>query len=306
MRDLEVQIKSKLDSLGVRWTQRGDEITCRCLNPEHKDTNPSFSINAESGLFNCFACGYSGSIQKLLDITEDEEAVRYRLYKEALTALADTQTEAVGDIGKSADFLPPRSVYEVPHMLRGIPKHIYDELDIYWCDTGKYRGRLIFPLLESDGAVLGFDARVWQHPDAPPVEPYAASAKYLRPSWMKTKDLVYGIDYIINHMGGTNTVLVCEGVYAAISYLAMGIPAVANFGLSAPSTIKIGMIMSTGATSIINAFDYDTAGIDGWAKVRDQWAKYFTIEPPLEIQQRMFKAGYTDINDFIQDIGETI
>lgn len=43
-----VKINGKLDVLG--------------LCPNHDDTNPSLSINTQTGLFNCFSCGFKGDI----------------------------------------------------------------------------------------------------------------------------------------------------------------------------------------------------------------------------------------------------
>ncbi len=42
----------------VKWN--GKEGLAKC--PFHEDKNPSLSVNPESGLFNCFACGQKGSI----------------------------------------------------------------------------------------------------------------------------------------------------------------------------------------------------------------------------------------------------
>lgn len=39
---------------------RGDEATALC--PFHEETNPSFSVNLKSGLYNCFGCGAKGNI----------------------------------------------------------------------------------------------------------------------------------------------------------------------------------------------------------------------------------------------------
>lgn len=39
---------------------RGDEATARC--PFHKETDPSFSVNLKSGLFNCFGCNEGGDV----------------------------------------------------------------------------------------------------------------------------------------------------------------------------------------------------------------------------------------------------
>lgn len=48
--------------LGLDFQIRGDEAWMSCIEPNHEDVHPSFSINIESGLAHCFACGWRGDI----------------------------------------------------------------------------------------------------------------------------------------------------------------------------------------------------------------------------------------------------
>lgn len=41
-------------------TRKGSEISCCC--PYHEETQPSFGINVDTGVFNCFSCEAKGSI----------------------------------------------------------------------------------------------------------------------------------------------------------------------------------------------------------------------------------------------------
>lgn len=67
---MAVDVESTLRGLGIEGVEYGDEFIARC--PKHfervgkEDNNPSFSINMESGLFNCFSCGYKGNINRLV------------------------------------------------------------------------------------------------------------------------------------------------------------------------------------------------------------------------------------------------
>lgn len=51
--------------LEVRGYTGNDEVICTCVNPEHHDSNPSACFNTSTGLFYCFACGYSANINQL-------------------------------------------------------------------------------------------------------------------------------------------------------------------------------------------------------------------------------------------------
>ena len=65
-----VDVEATLYALGIEGRTSGDELTGNC--PMHvrrtgrEDVHPSWSINLRSGLFNCFSCGYRGSIVTLI------------------------------------------------------------------------------------------------------------------------------------------------------------------------------------------------------------------------------------------------
>src|SRR5437763_17006956 len=45
------------------------------LCPFHEDTNPSFSVSEDKGLFNCFSCGASGDV---IDFTMKVEGIAFK------------------------------------------------------------------------------------------------------------------------------------------------------------------------------------------------------------------------------------
>ena len=84
-RTVIVDVPRTLLGLGIDGIEYGDEFLAPC--PKHfertgkEDRNPSFSINMNSGLFNCFSCGYKGNIHRLvadmkgISVEEAEETV---------------------------------------------------------------------------------------------------------------------------------------------------------------------------------------------------------------------------------------
>jgi len=65
------KIKSVLANLEIEVeNERGDEILALCPGHELRtgkiDQNPSWSINAETGLHHCFSCGYKGNLLTLV------------------------------------------------------------------------------------------------------------------------------------------------------------------------------------------------------------------------------------------------
>ena len=66
----EGDIEKTLLRLGIDSTQRRSELLATC--PMHKyrvgkeDSNPSWSINSETGAHHCFSCGYKGNVLTLI------------------------------------------------------------------------------------------------------------------------------------------------------------------------------------------------------------------------------------------------
>ena len=52
----------------VEFKPKGKELLCKCPFPDHKDGKPSFSVNIDKNLFQCFGCGRKGSI---IDFVKD-------------------------------------------------------------------------------------------------------------------------------------------------------------------------------------------------------------------------------------------
>ena len=68
------EMKDTLTRLDVEYYSiRGDEIQAECPAHEertgHKDRNPSFYINADTGAFICFSCGWKGSLYTLVTVS---------------------------------------------------------------------------------------------------------------------------------------------------------------------------------------------------------------------------------------------
>ena len=59
-------IEAALDDLGIDYTVRDNEASARCPSPDHHDRSPSWSCNLDTGMHNCFACGFGGSFIRLV------------------------------------------------------------------------------------------------------------------------------------------------------------------------------------------------------------------------------------------------
>jgi len=73
-----VTVETLLQQIGIRYRLAGDEAVAKC--PYHNDGHPSWSVNINSGIFYCFACGAKGNLAKLihdfLSISYEEAAIK--------------------------------------------------------------------------------------------------------------------------------------------------------------------------------------------------------------------------------------
>lgn len=275
-------ITTYLTSIGRRYNIVGDEIKTTCLNPKHIDEHPSFSINTMNGFYYCFSCQHKGHITNLVESTESiEELQRTTTYLEALRGLEDHEDGAE----QHTTNLPLDSGIKV-EPFRGLSAETIASAGLYYCNVGRYAGRIIFPMDD------GFDARIMPLDDTPPRVPMA---KYLRPTTFKTSHSMY----VCQPEGYSDTVIICEGVMDALSYQELGFHAAANFGLAACTPNKAGVLLAAGYTKVMNGFDPDAAGIQGWQQVKDSFREYFEIANPAEIIKELHKSKSSDINDYI-------
>ncbi len=285
--------------MGIPYNVRGIEIQCACLNPAHIDAHPSFSINSKTALFYCFSCQYKGTFKKYLDGEIDEDMERTAMYLQSLEALEDIDADVDGPI--SPVMLPPDSGIPIPpEGIRGISKEVLDRLEVFYCSRGKYKGRLIFPVKDTEGTLLGFDARIYTPKGHTKIEPINPQAKYLRPSSFKTAGIVYGT----YKSAYSDTIILTEGVFDALSWIELGYPAACNFGLLQASPEKAGMLLATGATKIACGFDLDKAGFEGWQNIKEGWRSYMEISRPSAKMKEFQQSGYKDINDYLIHLKE--
>lgn len=295
----QVAIEQFLTANKVPYTINGDQITCRCLNPKHMDSNPSFQFNAQEGYGHCFGCNYSTHISHLTEVEMDEETLRQYEYQKLIEQLHVGTTE----VGERDVILPPKA-FPITWMVRQISGDLMRDLGVYYCEKGKYCGRLIFPITDVDGVLLGYSSWI-----ATPeslgefsdrlVEPTRPHAKYLHSYGMVTADVLYPtmvMDLELKHHEGLH---LTEGLFDALSLIQLGHPAVCNFGLGSPSMNKVGEFLSMGYTKLVPAFDNDQAGMKGWQSIKDQWSEYVEISQPTQILRDLRDFGAKDANEYL-------
>ena len=288
---IKALIINKVKALNQSYTISGDELRTLCINPEHNDSKPSYFINLKDGKNHCFSCGYAIKPSKLIgDSVEDgidvEEVLRDAQYSYLEEMLSTKEQE------DKVFTLPPKA-YDIDKDWRGVSKELLQALGVYYCDTGRFAGRLVFPIYQDD-ELKGFDARIVNPSIVPEL---LQDVKWLRPKGMEVQKLCYPFDYL-KDLDCTHLVI-CEGVADCISYLELGVPAIPSFGVSPPETERITALLKLGVSTIGLAYDNDEAGRKASLKVYKDYVQWFKVKNhPLTY--KVFKTGVKDCNDYLK------
>ena len=295
-------IIDKLKQMNLKYEEvPGSEwIKCQCTNPNHHDNNPSAGVNVVSGILHCFSCGHNELFIKS-DSSNPEEAAdliwnaKYQNYKRQVQdtypdfdSIAETQKDRNKEL-----FLPPID-HKLTEEWRGLSPELLADAEAYACTHGKYRGRYVFPFYE-DGKVYGFDARIVD------ASANMVGAKWIRNRGAPVKDLVYPKDVLLKRFADLSHIVVCEGVADALSYIQMGVPAIASFGLTAPSPHRIETLIRIGVEKITLAFDNDEAGRKGMLDVLPYYQEWFEVVPH-SVVLFINNSGYKDANEFLEGV----
>ena len=287
---LAEQIHIKLNMLEKPIVPSGPEfILTTCLNPNHQDKHPSFSVNLTSGAGKCFSCGYSVGPEywRTGELNEEELAELERNVKYKMLTQSYEQEEEKNPVV----YLPPKDAI-FPKGWRGVHADTLEELGIYICHSGSYENRVIFPIKNIYGNVAAFNTRALD--DRP--------NKYKYSYGIKVNELIYPMPE------ETSYIVLVEGIMDAISMVQDGIPAIFNFGVNyTMSTKKISKLLELGVEVIYLAFDEDIAGAEGAKRyMESHLSDFFVLKMGRECSKldAFYTSGEKDYNDFIRNRDE--
>ena len=281
-------IEKKLQELNKEYKQTGDSFfLTTCLNPNHNDKKPSFSINTETGKAFCFTCGYSLNKEYWLNgIVEDEEEIERQI---KLNKLKSKISKPINK-SKHTIVLPPKSS-DIADNFRGISNELWERLDCYICNTGKYKNRIVMPI-KYDDKVLAFETRALNDNTQP---------KYLHSKGFDVKSMVY--PYNLLKSSQKPYIVLVEGILDAISGWEINIPTISNFGVAKNVNMeKINTLLQLGIDTIYIALDKDEAGSKGSIDLLNSlYSSYFEVKLGVTLPdlKEFYKSNAKDLNDFI-------
>lgn len=178
-----------LEHYGVTVKSKGKQHHGYCPLPNHngKRNSPSFSANLERGIFQCFGCGAKGNVLEFAALMDNvdpkdgaalrEVAVKLRQrFCPGLTSDApDTKAPAVQKPKPAEKSEPELPVvvnapldFELqgldashPYLLgRGFTPETIQRFGLGYCSRGMLKSRVVIPLHDAAGALVGYAGRV--------------------------------------------------------------------------------------------------------------------------------------------------
>lgn len=281
-------IEKALLRLGIESTQRRSELHATC--PMHKyrvgkeDSNPSWSINAETGAHHCFSCGYKGNlltlISDLLEYGDLEKAKQWlrsnvEVDWELLSKQLDEAKKTYIHLPKLVPMSEARLAIfkDVPEWAakdRGISVEACKEYGVLWRDTDS---TWVLPIRSVDHKkLLG-----WQE------KGHISRRFFNRPPGIPKSKTLFGID-----IWSPGQMIVVESPLDAVKLKSLGISGgVATCGaIVSPDQIEI----MRRAETLVIAMDNDPAGTKASNFLLDSFRK-------LGIECWFFNYGDSDKKD---------
>ena len=245
------EMQDALTRLGVEfYSNRGDEIQAECPAHEertgHKARNPSFYINADSGAFICFSCGWKGSLYTLINYKNgDVDASEWLKSEQGLAARFDRATREQPKIQEqtyitesmlSAFVEPPEDALRS----RGLAASAAKQYGLLW---DRHNKNWIIPIREAEtGKLLGWQEKGYDR-------------RYFKnyPTGIQKSKSLFGYGQYTR-----GDMIVVESPLDVVRLASLGIKGgVANYG-ALVSTHQFNLIR--GAERIVFAMDNDEAG----------------------------------------------
>lgn len=247
---------------------QGDELTCSCpMTANHKrgDSRPSFGIDLNRGLFNCFACGYSGNIihlaQDLLGMSYlDAQSKFYGdITPDEITRMVNGEREEKRPMTPLEFDLSRWCPYMHPYWhARGFTEQTVGEWGLGY---DREANRVVVPIYWR-GELVGWTKRAVDDETKP---------KWLHSDGFQKGQVLFGLDKAV----GDKLILV-EAPLSVIMLSQQGIKnAVATFGASISD--EQASILRGAANTILVYYDPDEAGKIGTRKVIDKLGKFLDV-----------------------------
>lgn len=239
----------------IRYGATDIMVTCPFHDGGNENT-PSMGIvtenkpGVEAGLSHCFACSWTGDFSKLIEPFIPDTFVNG---EEWLAKRFGTDYLPTRELKFGSRSIPERPQYVSPHFLeqfdtyhaylknRGISQSVASLFDVR---VDAVRGNILFPVKDAEGNILYIAHRNMHE------------KRFHIPVGVKKG--LYGVYELTKGRIGSNDLIVCEGVFDAMSATEFGAHSIALLGTGSKEQFEL--VKQLLPRHIILAFDGDHAG----------------------------------------------
>lgn len=284
-----------LEEEGIQVKIANDEVRCCC--PFHKEDNPSFSINLDTGKYICFSgsCNAKGDIYSFVSklTHQDYDKVKkdfqinlenlkyYNIVNNVLNSFEVGEHKKQNIIKyNNHQFIELKDLQDENKILKliNIQKDISDKVGLKICLSNPYYRRLVVPI----------DKNIYEFRDLTK----KSDRKCLYESGIRMSDYLFSI--IINKED--DSIFINEGTKDSMSVAGFGFNACCTFGVNI-SDQQIAKILKLGINKVYILRDNDDAGYKSaystYKKLKNfidckiiKYPKDFKYKDPNEIQNK--------------------
>ncbi|MBH1989119.1 MAG: toprim domain-containing protein [Myxococcaceae bacterium] len=270
LEDAIAEIKRRTDLVQVigrtvKLKKQGPSYLGLC--PFHAEKSPSFNVRPDKGFFKCFGCGASGDVfsflekqsgQLFMDIVRQLAAehgiviqgnAKTRVDHLSLDALERDQSYFLANLKDE----PLRYLTQV----RRYPTEFIEKMGLGFGANSDslFHSRITIPIRNPRGQIIGFGGRIFGNLEK-------TRPKYVNSSSSEVYDksqTLYGLYESLPLIKKQSRVMVVEGYFDVMAFLASGIPAVAPCGTSL--TQGHASLIQKYTQEVVLCFDRDPAGV---------------------------------------------
>ena len=270
-----------LEDAGIERLHAGSkEVSGACpmhvQRTGHPDTHPSWSINRNTYLHNCFACGYKGNLETLLVDVTGANPVDLMLTLREQALLRQWQQVRAEPEPIVTSILPKLSDWAIINVLKDVPQRFLERrrlkreaIDQYQVRYSPDTKQVVMPLRSPGGDLLGAQYR-------------QVGSVLTLPKDVAKSTTLFGYSVMSDH----DYVALVESPLDAVRLFGLGVPALSSLG--AWVSAEQCRLLARAFTTVYLALDNDKAGRSGSAIARRSLRKQGTA---------VVEWDYTDLVD---------
>jgi len=256
--------------------------------PFHEEGAGSCSVNIKTGGFHCFGCDESGSFAKLIAEIEgiDIGIARLLLNDEVDIEgiVAGINNDLFEDESKSKRrYISEKSFhFKFPALTgdfldyiknRGISDKVCDMFDLRCGVSGKWSGRVVMPLKNIDGRIIGFTGRaIYRNPHLK-ARTHIAYPKAIC-------DMLFGLYECKDLIKKTRSLILVEGPVDSVYLITHNLPAVARLGKNLLSAEQVKLLLEH-VDRVVLAYDGDKNGL---IALEAEYERLSTVIPVIPVR----------------------